>query len=520
MKNNILSVCLILAIIFVGCQNDDEYVQPNSFSDVGWYIGYPTSPWPDPLLVNIDDYLTFSDLSQNALSHEWRIPDGSYFLRESLTLNDTIFDDSYIIGSGSTTDKTASVLFRESGIQPVVFSNTFSEQVTFRGPDGLTIDAQPDGDNWKLEHTFMVDVYDTIVPIIDIRQQGVSVPFLSETDIITVEAGDILEFVDLSVKDRVTSRFWEVLGSGNALDSIGIMRFNKLGDFKARVTLSRGGPNIPPDTERYEIPATFRVIPSSKPFVVGGDIIELESEVIQIPFTGEFAPFPDQREFFTVMLDGTTELGIASIATNSDDATILEITLSEPIYRPDVITVSYDGNGTLESTDTRKPVAFTDLPVNMHDVNLFDNVVYGMEDANMDAWISTDDPLLEYTSERVAVGNKCLKFTNIAGADWTRASSENHPGMIPEDGNYTITWWLYIDPSTTAGDYGPWFYWGDGTANEQFWQGMDGKPRGEWFKQTREQDLTAGAAYFTLRIKDGAIIFLDDIRVVKTETRP
>ena len=172
MKNNIILTCLILALAFIGCQKDDEYEAPNSFSDVGWYIGYSVNPLPDTLLINKNDYIPFSDLSQNASSHKWEIESGNFFLKNPLKRNDSVFDDK-VIGSGSSTDKTVSIWFKNSGYNKVRLRNVFNEKVTFRGPDDLNIEADSVGPGeWVIDKTFVVDVYDSIVPIIKIEQNG------------------------------------------------------------------------------------------------------------------------------------------------------------------------------------------------------------------------------------------------------------------------------------------------------------------------------------------------------------
>ncbi len=521
-KINLLMVITILAVAFTACNNDDEYEKPNTFSDVGWYVGYPVSPLPDTLLANKDNYITFSDLSQNALSHEWKVGSGNFYLSHPIQREDSIFDDK-IIGAGNSPDKTVSVLFKNSGYNHVTLFNTFSEKVTFRGPDDENIEAEQVGDNWVIEKTFVVDVYDTIVPKIRIEQKGEVRNHESTTDTIFVEAGDSLEFFDETETGRPDNWSWNIAGSSSNEQNPSIV-LKKLGVFAENtVTFRRAGNNIPTDWETYEIPVPIRVIPSSQPFVQFGDVYELEDETIIVPFNGEFAPFINQEQFFSVMLDGTTPLQIASVGINDADATLLEIKLSEPIYAADNITVSYDGNGTLQSTDTRSPVAFSDEPVTMFSVNLAP-AEWNMEDAAQTAWISTDAPVVEYSTEQVHEGNYSIKI-NSSGP-WARASIENHPVNITEAGSYTITWWMYIDSSTTTGSYGPWFYWADDTAGQQFWQGIrqaccgGPKPLDQWFKQTREQNLTPGAAHFTLRVNNDALMYFDDVQIVKTEKRP
>jgi len=507
------------------CTRDLDISEPE-YSDVGFL----TSAFRNQQLnVGVDNFMTFTGLSINEVEHRWTITENSAFLKGPLQRNDTILEDFVIPNAGLvSTDKIVNVLFREGGLHTVNFYNSFRDSVSYRTSQG-NIPSVKVGDLYVIDTTFTVDVYDTIVPVIDIRQQGVSVAFRDSTDVITIEAGDVLEFVDLSVKDRVTTRAWRIEENGTVNDSVGIFQFNKLGEFKGVADLTRSGDNIPFDFERYEIPATFRVIPSSKPFVVAGDIIELENEVIQIPFNGEFAPFGSQEEFFTVTLNdpvnGNRELAISSVERNSQDATLLEITLSEPIYRPDVITVSYAG-GALMSTDTRIPVEFTDLPVLMHDVSIVPEEllgVYDFEGAAADlAWGPRGDNeggSFEISDERASSGVNSLKITGSGG---TIRFSCSEAVDIP-DGVYVMTFDIFIEDGG-----GPFNAVWPTIGNPFFQQWRDCRPaavpRGEWFTITTTNDINGGitAADIAARIEGGGVgtIYVDNWKILTKESRP
>lgn len=512
MKNKILIVAILVSGLFIACQED--FVAPTSFSDAGWY----TSEFRDDqsnYQVGINKYISFSDLSQNAVSHKWMIPEGSYFLEGPITRKDSTYDQ-FIIKEGEleTEDKTIHVLFKKSGVHNVTIRNIFKDSVTYRGLDTLHAVKQDDG-MWLMEHNFVVDVFDTIQAKAVIKQAGVEVP--QSEDTIYVEAGDELQFIDMTTVGRPNARTWRVAGESSS-DSVANILFKKLGVFFVTLSSNREGENIPNDGDFLRIPNPIKVIPSSKPFVLSGDIVELESEIIQVPFNGEFSPFVGKNDFFTIMVNDV-EFDIESINLNSSDATILEIKLVEPIYRPDVITVSLaDGSG-IQSTDTRSPQPFTNEPVMMHDVNLWNDAVYGFES---DGWIETDGGgSIARSTEQVASGSFSLKYTNAAGENWTRGSGENFKVELEAGKTYTITWKMWIDPSTNVGSFGPWFYWNDGASGQQFWQNMNDKPRSEWINFTRDHEVTeAGPAYFTLRTKGDALFYLDDVRIVETEIRP
>lgn len=514
MKLKLILVILITAA-FTSCVRDLEVSEPQ-YSDIGWVTSKFRS---QEFTVGVHDFLTFNDVSVNAVEHTWTISEGSAFLKGPIERNDTILDPFIIPNAGLTTDaKTINVLFQEGGYKAVNLRNLFKDSVAFRTSEG-PIPAIREGNFWVIDTTFLIDVYDTIVPVIDIRRpDGTSVPFQDENDVIVIEAGDALTFVDLSTKDRITDRKWRIEESGVAEDSVGIFVFKKLGEFEGVADFTREGVNIPFDFERYEIPALFKVIPSSKPFVVAGDVIELEDETIQVPFNGEFAPFGSQEEFFTVKVNGI-EFEIEAVSKNGADATLLEIKLKDPIYRPDVITVSYDGNGTLESTDTRKPVAFTDLPVTMHRVNLFEGPGYDYEDQGAgwsDMW-DTAAPV-EYTTEQASSGDFSAKLDGGAGGN-VKFQSNKIPFDLEPGEKYLIEFDIYFDEASNYGSFSPWLLpnW------KQFWTGAGGYAKGEW--HTVSKQYTAGGAdtgrVIMFASNGGAgVMYLDNWVLLKDEVRP
>lgn len=507
---NILLLAVAFLALFTACQ-DDEYDIPNDLSAVGWYTSNFRSA---EFQVGINDYVSFSDLSQNALSHIWTIPEGAYFLEGPISSEDSTFEQFIIPNAGSETiEETVHVYFTKSGIQPVRLYNTFKEKVTFYGND--TIDAVQEGDLWVIDTTFMVDVFDTIVSQVLIRQEGVQVPISEDT--IFVEAGGALEFVDVSTIGRANTWEWRVAGEMSA-DSVATIVFKKLGTFEAVLNISRSGETLPGDYDHFVIPNPIKVIPSSNPWVLAGDIVELEDETIQIPFNGEFAPFLNKEEFFTVKVNDV-EFAISSIGINSNDATLLEIKLVEPIYRPDVITISLVDGSEINSTDMRSPVAFTDVPVIMHDVNLLDETSFGFEDGGAGwepMWDNASD--YEFTTEKAASGSYSLKIVR-AGDVTSKFESTSAKWSWKGGTTYTIKYKVWIDTEVTAG--GSWNMWI--LPNwKQFWEPVDGKARGEWV--TVEKEFTPDAdevdRSFMLHINKNGTFYFDDFYIVEKEVRP
>ena len=87
MKNiKFLFVFSMLALLLFACEKDYEPL--NDFSDVEWY----TSAFRNEKQVAIDKYMSFSDLSYNALEHTWSFSaeSGCKFLTGNITRNNFV----------------------------------------------------------------------------------------------------------------------------------------------------------------------------------------------------------------------------------------------------------------------------------------------------------------------------------------------------------------------------------------------------------------------------------------------
>ncbi|GAB1855496.1 hypothetical protein MHTCC0001_03300 [Flavobacteriaceae bacterium MHTCC 0001] len=522
-KYNLLFI-LVIAAIFTACtNNNDEYEAPNSFSDVGWYVAYPEANLPETLLTNKDDYITFSDLSQNATAHNWIIEQGNFYLETPIQRNDSISSDK-VIGSGTSTAKTVAVWFRNSGLNEVTLRNTFSEKVTLRGPDGLRVEADSIGpDEWLYEKTFVVDVYDTIVPIIRVQQKGVVLDHTSN-DTIYVEAGDSLEFFNETTQGRPNDWTWNVAGSTSLEENPSIV-LKKLGVFtNNNVLMRRTGNGIPTDSDRYQIPAPIRVIPSSQPFQLLGAITELENQLIQIPFNGEFAPFVNQEQYFTVTLNGVESTNF-TISINDTDATILDLMFNEPIYRDDDIVISYDGSGTLESTDTRSPEPFSEtVSMFQHEV-----VVYDFEDVSTHPnWIAHNSniatTIVEISTDVAASGNYSMKIDASAGSGfWSAFQNFVEQYSLTAGTTYQLEYKIYKLPGAAINMNGPWITRDGGGTVFQFWNNVVRNAADETWTTVSpggRHTATGGDDYeFYLRHNGQGVLYIDDIRILEVDQR-
>ncbi|MDO7135826.1 hypothetical protein [Algibacter lectus] len=523
MKNKLILIACIISL-FAACTSSDDYDAPNSFSDVSWY----TSAFRSATMgVSVNDFASFADLSQGELSHSWTIEEGSFFLEGPITRTDSVYD-KFIIEPRTleTEDKTVHVLFTEGGLKKVRLYNVFKDSVAFKGANDFIFPSKRESGQWVIDTTFIVDVYDTIVPQILIRQNGVVVPHESASDIITVEAGSTLELVDITTIGRPNTRSWNIAGITNT-DSLAVIQFNKLGEFNGNLNISRQGEEIPGDYENYIIPATINVIPSSLPFEVSADIIELENQTIQVPFNGEFAPFGEQESFFTVNVNGSP-FTISSVSKGTIDATKLEIKLVDQIYRSDVITVSYDGNGDLESSDTRTPLAFTDLPVSMfqHELAKFD---FETNTANYTAHAENlATTSIEISTEQAASGTNSIKIDAGASGNWSVFENLVDQFSATVGQKIQVEYKVYKVSGASINFLAPWLSQ-DGAVGggntSQFWHNnIQGVATDAWvtIRAGNVTTVSATANNYNLyfRHNGSGTIYLDDIRFIEVDDRP
>ncbi|RED96017.1 hypothetical protein [Marinoscillum furvescens] len=524
MKNIIKIATLLLAVVFMACEED--YVAPTDFSDVGWYT---TEFRKDSALwsAGINGYVSFSDLSVNALEHAWIIPGGAFFLEGTITRKDTVYSDK-IVNRGDTVsdEKTIHVLFTEPGQQIVTLRNYFKDSVAFRGLDTVAAVQQPDG-RWLYEKQFMVDVYDSIKAEAKIFYKGAEIP-LSE-DTLVIEAGESIDFVDVSTQGRPNDRGWSVAGK-NSADSISTVTFTRLGVYSATLRSSRSGENIPGGSDFLRIPNPIKVIPSSLPFEQIGTITEREDETIVLSFNGEFEDFGGQESFFTVDVEAVGEIAVKKVEKNPADGSQLLLTLSEPIYQNDNITVSYSG-GNLTSIDTRSLESFSNEPVEMYQNPNLAGPDSGFEVGGAGGtagWEPTWDSSgsIEYSTEQAASGSYSLKLSYEAGGNFVSAQSSTTSEFfqLEEGVVYELRFKVFVDPSNDAAALSPWIRSDTpGWFGKQFWTSTGDVTKGEWTELVKEYEHNNSNEdfYFMFRHNSAAgPMYIDDWSIAVKEERP
>ncbi|PWD99040.1 hypothetical protein [Marinilabilia rubra] len=545
MKNiSIIIAGFFSLLLGVSCEKD-EYVAPESFSDVTWYTSIrPGTPYQ----VSAGGFVSFRNPSPGKLTHQWEIEEGNFFLKEGFTRNDSVLDSFIDEDAGLISEETTvHVLFSNPGINRVRLYTTFEDSVAFTGED--TLYAEKVDDLWIIDKTFEIDVFDSIRPafkvlngdeeIINVSgEDGVQIEDSASWPEITIEAGESLTYVDLTSNGRPNARTWNLMGGkpSSGGDSIVTVSYYKMGSYFGSISSRRQGNELPPGSAFKYIPLKINVVKSSQPFVFDGNLMEHESEKISFNVTGETAPFFNEEDNFIVNVsndvagfEGTIE--VESVEVNPNDATIIELTLAESIYNTDLVTVSYSG-GAIMSLDERPLEDFGPETVQMYlGASILSNQdVFGFEtpaDKNGGALGWWGQHPQWSRSEDQSVGSASMQYQiddyssapNVSTLHGTAAEL----GMSVPPGKYRMSLKVWIDPGTTIQGIRtpiiPWnlIQWDISNAN-----------KGEWV--TLSKDFTFDKEYTEMKLQvhkaDNSdvsgpqLLYVDDISFVELEERP
>ena len=566
MKKYIIKTLLLGLLLLVGCNEKyAEYNAPGEINDTSWIIGFDQNKSKeDAYLINIDTYISFLDLSQGYIDHEWQIEEGNKFLEEGFTKNDSL--PLFIKNDETTTtDEKAHVFFRKKGLNTVRLYNTFSGPVTRETSLG-TYTAKKVGDLYVVDTTFTFDVFGHIEPAFRILQDGVVVLEISEDDmpsldnesewpVVEVKAATALTYEDLSVEGRPSSRRWDV-ADGSPVSANGIIsnfKFFRLGTYNAGTITSNRFGSFPTASAEKIIPLKVKVIQSDLPFEVNGQIKELESEVLRFQVTGEIEDFSGQESFFTVNVKNESfdqDIPVSLAKKSESDGTYIELKLSQPIYNSDVITVNYAG-GTIQSTDERNLADFTNVKTVVP--HFGNNVMPGNGWASFegehssvinayaqDYWLGANNKVdgsntVGYymrNTDKSFLGDASMKFESTDANPlpnvnlWGFAFSKPDPIKA---GTYKMSYRIWLETGNTLKAIRteinkPVFM-------QQVWD-IENTPRGSWQLITNElvlpQDVTATNSRWAFRVHPqlntgvtGAqVLYIDDFSLIEKEVRP
>lgn len=575
MKKQVILTLLLGLIVLVGCSEDyAEYEAPGEINDTSWIIGFDQNKSKeDAYLINIDTYISFLDLSQGYIDHEWIIEEGNSFLKEGFTRNDSL--PLFIKNDEtSTTDTKAHVLFRKKGLNSVRLYNTFSKPVTRETSLG-TFTSKQVGNLHVVDTSFVFDVFGHIKPAFRILQDGNVILEVSEDEIpsldnedewpvVEVKAATSLTYEDLTTEGRPNSRRWDV-ADGSPITSNGVIsniKFFRLGTFNAgtiRATRSNIGRAYPTAEAEKIIPLKVKVVQSDLPFEINGSITEQENQVLRFQVTGVIADFVGQESFFTVNVknDGfDQDIPVSQVRISESDATYLELSLSQPIYNSDEITVDYSG-GSIKSLDDRELEDFANpvkvipyfegnvLPGNSwasfeldggNHTNAFASSKYWIGASNRNLFGEGNEVYSRVDNQAYA-GVASMKYqipdvTAIPTVNLFGFGIADGPGGL-KAGSYLVSYWVFIDPSTTLKTFRMEF---QNPVSNQVYFDISNVEKGKWVKVFADAPVVIPADVpstdtkgrrTTLRILQDdnpgvsgpQLMYFDDLNLIELEER-
>lgn len=561
-KFKIISLLLSLFLI-VSCSEDYlDYHAPDSLSDTSWLISLDQTS-QSPFDLNAGSSISFFDLSQGAISHEWIIEEGNAFLKEGFNSNDSLqlfIDKEQKL---STTKQKAHVLFLNSGENKIRLLDTFNEYVSRKTSLG-TFEAVKKGNIWVIDTSFVFNVYDYLKPSFKVSKDGSEIINVSEEDIISqkdstewplveIEAGAALTFEDLSTIGEPNGRQWSIPNGApkTANGKVANIKFFKLGTFNAgKFTSSRIAP-LPTSSLAKFIPLRVKVIPSTQPLTINGLVKEQSDETLRFQVTGEINEFTGQESFFTVQVTNesgfTGNIDVINAKVSETDATYIELKLKDPIYSSDVIKVSY-ANGNITSTDNRvldnttTPIAVT--PYYGNNI-LSSNADFERADGDWkkayiaDYWVGNgNDYGTGYYYERVttksANGNASLRFKSTDATPFPGINLSSNKFAAPNglsSGRYKVSFKVFKPASTDLTNFITIFTLP--TWVQTVWD-ISSVETDKWVEVSQTIEFNNGDipnnSVFQIRVPSnsfvnsgitgGQEIYFDDMSFVKIEERP
>jgi len=477
----IIGLMLSLAM-FVSCQ-DDEYEPLSEFSDAVFYTSYGST---QSKAASVGDWESFMDNSQGAIYHSWTINEGNHYMEGSVP-NNTENPEDYVKNPGKTVtnDINAAVLFLKGDTATKIsLFNVFEDSVGYRGLEQIESSSVPKiyaaeyqdsgkwAGKWVFEYDIFVDVYDTIITDMVMRQNGEVIPHDVEGDTVTIKVGEALEFEDLSAEientSRPDSRTWQVRtipeegedyqNVTSSTAQIANINFKMMGVFNVALIAKRTSTDkIPGDSEEYVMETVVQVLQSDEPFVQKGAINQLEDGTLQVPCSAVFNEnfSASVKDHFEVLIEGQASLSISKVELQENNLDKLILSLSDKLYPGDVATLVYSGTketSDLQSQDERPLEAFTSS-INLFDPNLVNLKAASFDDNLGEYWVAGtggDDLPVEYSSDQAYGGSghsMKVQVTTYAEDGASRGRFQGNAGELLNltPGVYTVKYKRYVE---------------------------------------------------------------------------
>ncbi|MEM9897201.1 MAG: hypothetical protein AAF789_12610 [Bacteroidota bacterium] len=564
-----LFMLLLSAGIFVRCE-EEIYIAPDDLVDATWYFSQLPG---DGFVVAEQGYLTFADLSQGTLSHQWIIDSGAFFLQEGFDVNDSLpLYIDYEQGR-STEDAYAHIVFMSPGLHEVRLINTFPDSVTYTGSTPLNAVRQEGNEEvWVIDTAFVVDVYGFIKPAFDIYKGSLEVAGGQQSPVVedlivsvreddqvsiadsanwntaTIEAGEVIFLVDKTTTDR-PENFQLFMPGGKNLgvlqDSLRAVSFGTIGTFTGGTyRVSRTSDDLPQTSTTKQVP--LRVVttaPQSPLILLSTELMQNDDRSITLEISGQLDEDAviNPSEFIVNAKNGgfNGAISVSNVVPSSDRLS-LTLNFADAVYNTDTLTVSY--NGSSITSFTRPLQAFSNIPViNFYGENRFKEDWRSFEIGNAsengalvaDFFVGGANKLgggilaWQRTIERSFVGEASFKYTSLA----TELHSANVRGFNTEDGTtletgqYLLSVMIYLEPSNILETLR---FQNSGSSGNRYFMDLKDLPRGRWVQASIIADYVIGGRLDfqvppennQITVTEPQIFYMDELSMQLLEPRP
>lgn len=450
--------------------------------------------------VEIDDVITFADVSPGVVSREWSVDSGVAILTPSITPTDN--------GTLTSSENIINAFFKQLGTHEVRLNQVYDADAYIGSRlAGKVLDT--------IITVTVIDAVDASVTANIVNNDGTLGEPLNMADGAKNEifAGSTVRYFAQS-SGQAAAYTWTAEGATPEVSNVFAdeidVKYTRLGDYDFTFSAGRARPlgsfNI-----SYE--NLVSIIPSTEPVTLDRSSVTADG-IIKLEFSREIDVTTINIADFSVTLENAgTPLtsNISEITTDPDAANILFITLDgEQIFSDDVTTFTYI-QGSMLSTDAYLIDSFENIVVDRFEgENLFatsPGFDPFMETGNVWPVIWGSQGSSELSTDQAQEGSSSIFVEVGAHADGQFAWMQNGATVlgVETDKTYELGVWIYLEDLGTPGAITPdiRMYWqpagGDIDFSAGVWVGFDGAlPAGEWVYRSTNITFAATTDYSTL----------------------
>ncbi|MFY0687669.1 MAG: hypothetical protein JXQ90_10920 [Cyclobacteriaceae bacterium] len=547
---HLYKISLVVGIIAVTLGCEDKFEAP---SDTPNNIHITTGYGTGTPIVQINGQETFADLSVGVVSREWTFPGGE------------------ITDVSNSQDQLVPVTFKKTGSYEVKIEQTYADNPW----DWRTEQFTSTKDN---DSTLTVTVVDSVSARMQVFYVASDGSDSTELVLQSGAANQLMAGESIRIKQNSggVPTIFEYTSEGASPASTKSVVANEAVDIKYKrlgsYDLTFKPYRTKPAGEDFIVLKDFiEVIPSTKPVVLES-VIRYADNAVGLVYSRSIAEPSGAESNFSVRAINIVRsaLGIprdfdeflpveAVTVAPGDDDNILLIQLGDKLYNSDTVFVSYDGAGSVNSTDGIQTSEFSNKLLDFQLVNIaaqyggFENEGEGWkqhQEFNDDGTIKYRNDAgygtFEFSTEKPYSGGYSLKLSTKRDADdnaqWSEVISnvdledpnaaQAYNAVAVEEGDkFYISYYAFVEWTQPIGpdtwEASSFYLWlmGDKLQVLEYREGVATHPKNQWVKvEGLWGGVNGASSSATLRPYFRSIgnitIFLDDLVITRYETRP